>query len=633
MAEARKLQVDVIARIDKLEKAMSKAAGVTTRKTAEMEKRVSTMADRMNSKLAGVGKEFAIGLGAGVTAALAPMAAFSRAMAEIEKASKLVDTADRIGLTTTALQELSFGFAQAGVEAGEFETGMDQFTKRIGEAATKGGRLAEILKANGIALRDSNGQIRSSEDLLRDYADLMKNAVTEQERMVLATEAFGRGGASFTVALKDGKDGLDAMKRAASDAGGTIDEELLRKAEELGDRFDAMWRRFSVNSSAAILNAITYLDQLYQKAESFANSGFFKGLNEKLAGAGLLDGGVTFNDPDLARASGQQLGADARIRDAFAGEIAKADDALVEALQQRYGAATKKARTIIPGDDSGSGGGRSRNAAVAAANREAESVLRVIEQLRLEQQQIGMTDLEREKSNALRSAGKAATAEQRAEIERLVTAIYSERDAQKAAKDAAEAHAQQLEQLGQIGQQAFSSLATAMADGKLEGEELLSILFDIGQQLLSMKGGLGGLLGGLGGLGSLFGGGGFPAAPIGLFDKGGYTGSGGKYQPAGIVHKGEYVVPKSTVDKLGVGNIERLMKGYAEGGPAGISIPTLPKAARSTSTGYSDNRVISIDARGAQKGVGEEIRAALAAYDKQMPSRVKQIQQDPRARY
>lgn len=33
------------------------------------------------------------------------------------------------------------------------------------------------------------------------------------------------------------------------------------------------------------------------------------------------------------------------------------------------------------------------------------------------------------------------------------------------------------------------------------------------------------------------------------FDQGGYTGAGGKYEPAGIVHKGEYVVPKSGVNQ------------------------------------------------------------------------------------
>lgn len=54
---------------------------------------------------------------------------------------------------------------------------------------------------------------------------------------------------------------------------------------------------------------------------------------------------------------------------------------------------------------------------------------------------------------------------------------------------------------------------------------------------------------------------------------GGFTGRGGKYQPAGIVHKGEYVVPKNMVDQSrGVPNAQFLAqmqnanRGYAQGG-------------------------------------------------------------------
>ena len=35
---------------------------------------------------------------------------------------------------------------------------------------------------------------------------------------------------------------------------------------------------------------------------------------------------------------------------------------------------------------------------------------------------------------------------------------------------------------------------------------------------------------------------------------GGYTGNGGKYEPAGIVHRGEYVVNASTTKDLGLNN-------------------------------------------------------------------------------
>ncbi|HDH7159848.1 TPA: phage tail tape measure protein, partial [Escherichia coli] len=50
------------------------------------------------------------------------------------------------------------------------------------------------------------------------------------------------------------------------------------------------------------------------------------------------------------------------------------------------------------------------------------------------------------------------------------------------------------------------------------------------------------------------------------FAGGGFTGSGGKYEPAGIVHRGEFVFTKEATSRIGVGNLYRLMRGYAEGG-------------------------------------------------------------------
>jgi tape measure domain-containing protein len=45
------------------------------------------------------------------------------------------------------------------------------------------------------------------------------------------------------------------------------------------------------------------------------------------------------------------------------------------------------------------------------------------------------------------------------------------------------------------------------------------------------------------------------------FAEGGYTGVGGKYQPAGIVHKGEYVFTQADVDRIGLTNLESLHNG------------------------------------------------------------------------
>ncbi|QQO49742.1 phage tail length tape measure family protein [Raoultella ornithinolytica] len=50
------------------------------------------------------------------------------------------------------------------------------------------------------------------------------------------------------------------------------------------------------------------------------------------------------------------------------------------------------------------------------------------------------------------------------------------------------------------------------------------------------------------------------AAGVG-FASGGYTGSGGKYQPAGIVHKGEYVFDQASTNRIGVTQLEALRNG------------------------------------------------------------------------
>ena len=69
------------------------------------------------------------------------------------------------------------------------------------------------------------------------------------------------------------------------------------------------------------------------------------------------------------------------------------------------------------------------------------------------------------------------------------------------------------------------------------------------------------------------------------YSSGGYTGSGGVSEPAGIVHKGEYVVSQSMISKLGgnqfINDMEMIRRGgYANGGLVGVSpIALAPQSA------------------------------------------------------
>ena len=71
------------------------------------------------------------------------------------------------------------------------------------------------------------------------------------------------------------------------------------------------------------------------------------------------------------------------------------------------------------------------------------------------------------------------------------------------------------------------------------------------------------------------------------FSSGGYTGNGGKYEPAGIVHRGEYVMTKEATARLGVANLNLLNYG----GLAGIA------ALASSVAVAQPARVVKVDSR------------------------------------
>ena len=80
---------------------------------------------------------------------------------------------------------------------------------------------------------------------------------------------------------------------------------------------------------------------------------------------------------------------------------------------------------------------------------------------------------------------------------------------------------------------------------------------------------------------------------------GGYTGEGNKYDIAGPVHKGEFVFNKEATNRIGVGTLYRMMRGYADGGYVGST---------SMPTGFSNG--ININVKNEAGGAGYEAVAS-----------------------
>ncbi|UXN70891.1 tape measure protein [Devosia neptuniae] len=116
---------------------------------------------------------------------------------------------------------------------------------------------------------------------------------------------------------------------------------------------------------------------------------------------------------------------------------------------------------------------------------------------------------------------------------------------------------------GEAGKSAIQGFISDLREGKSAADALSNAMASILDSVIQI--GINALLGGFGGGGGLLG------ALGGLFGfaGGGYTGAGGKNEPAGVVHRGEYVFTKAQTERLGVGNLSRLAKGCANGGYVG----------------------------------------------------------------
>ena len=126
--------------------------------------------------------------------------------------------------------------------------------------------------------------------------------------------------------------------------------------------------------------------------------------------------------------------------------------------------------------------------------------------------------------------------------------------------------------ISQITQNAFNGMSDALTDfvltGKADFRSLAqSILKDISAMIVKMM-----IFNAIKSAASAFG---YSDGGYVGFASGGYTGDGGKYQPAGVVHRGEYVITKEATSRLGIGFLNHLNygRGYATGGSVG-SIPS-----------------------------------------------------------
>lgn len=608
--------------------------------------------------------------------------AFNQALEDTEvrlaRLNAISTAAKQLGTGPTFLTSLIAQAKQLGVET-EALTGMLTRAREasrvqigVGKDAVNESAFQTRLRQNVMAGNVSQGEAapynnaRTQEAQIRAVLDLLDTLKAKQ--MEVAANDLGRTffGADFEAKTRQGIDLIGAFRAAlegAKIAGGGLapTPEELDRAKEFAAREEAI--------AAVIRDAIAPAVHDFNEMSDVGKRTWLE-WQEHVAGWVKWLGEGYLKIRDVA-AQVRQMAADWGLIGQPGGEEREGGPLTIKV----------KARPKAP-DRSNPLPSLGTAARTPRDAQDPDSVANVIRQLEkardlaeAELKTVGLSNQARERAVDIAKAEAAARADVEKgvrsslaltdeETKRILAAADATSKFKDAQKDLEQSARQAADTARYFGQQVTDGLADVVLDGKDATDAVLGLAKAFERAALQAAflgtGPLAGLLGtaplasagpnALGGLLGLFSGSGSNAANAPVagaqgptlaapgflaqvaswlgFAEGGYTGDGGRDEPAGIVHRGEYVVPKVAVARIGVPMLNALargMPGYAGGGfvggPAASTVVTRMASQPVINVGGTTINAPNADAAGLAK-----LRAYVDAKDAQLPKRINDIQ-------
>lgn len=646
--------------------------------TAAMEADMARSSGRINQALAGVSstigtfaKGFAVGfITTGLATTISQFGELARQVAEVGNEAK------RAGVSVEAFQEWKYVAEQNRISVDSLIDGLKELNLRADEfIVTGGGPAAEAFARLGYSAEELRAKLADPSALLLEIIGRL-GEMDKAAQIRIADEIFGgSAGERFVELLDQGEAGIRQTIERAHELGVVMDEDLVRKADDLARMFSTVATTVGSNLKSAIISAAASLVdflRLWRDFDQQTSRSLESQLNNTVRErAGLIeeqkalqsDEGLSDNAKNLGFGTGSAVNQE-RIAD-LQGQIdalTKTEDEIIGVLQSRTTIPEPKApdgtawtppatpATPSSGVGGGDGGGGSRGGSGGGwkadeLDREIEAIERRTEALAASTSaQAAINPLvhdfgyaaefaasKQELLSAAQAAGVQVTPELRARIDELA-ASYAQASAAAGQLQASQAETvRRAEEFGNIRREAMGGFVQDLLDGKDAADALGNALGKVADRFLDMA------------LDSLFsaGGGGtgsmvktmIQTALGSVYHSGGVVGQGGTSRrvPASIFadapryHSGG-------VAGLRPNEVPAILERGETVIPNGAKAKTAPQETRVTVevslTDDLDARIEGTSARVA----GQVVKAGLGQYSrKHLPDMARSAMRDPRS--
>lgn len=207
------------------------------------------------------------------------LAAFFTVDKAVEWGKAILDNADHLqkfsestGVAVQTLSGLQFGLQSSGVPAEALDGIFRKLSGSISEAAGKSTSDAGVaFRLLGVALTDTNGKAKSTDQVILDLADKFAGMQDGANKSAIAVKLLGKAGAEAIPFLDQGAAGIEAFNKQAGDLGVLVSGETAKAAQDFNDQLNILKATLVDGIGNRIAQQV--LPILKDLGDSFGNTG------------------------------------------------------------------------------------------------------------------------------------------------------------------------------------------------------------------------------------------------------------------------------------------------------------------------------------------------------------------------
>lgn len=197
------------------------------------------------------------------------------------RADELNTRAAQTGLGTDILQGLDY--AAKFIDFDGIEKSLVKLTDSMDKARDGAAKQAEAFQKLGVEIYDEDGNLRNNYDTFLDVIDALGRIENPTERDAAAADLLGKSYSELKPLIDAGSSALQTYMDKAKEAGYIMDEEQIKKLQEVDDavkeneaRWEALKNKIAVEWAPASIEAMSLFGTAAEKA------------SEKLLDSGLI---------------------------------------------------------------------------------------------------------------------------------------------------------------------------------------------------------------------------------------------------------------------------------------------------------------------------------------------------------